>query len=920
LGALCVNLSPNSQITDGVDRCHPTDRLGAVQYRRTMPVAAGTRLGPYEILAPLGAGGMGEVYKARDTRLDRIVALKLLPAAHSGDHERRLRFEREARAISSLSHPHICALYDIGDQDGVQFLVMEHLEGETLEDRLRRGPLPVDMALRHAVEIAAALDQAHRNDIIHRDLKPANVMLTRNGVKLLDFGLAKVLEPLAAAAATSLPTASQTLTAQGTIMGTFQYMAPEQLEGSEADARSDIFAFGAVMYEMLTGRRAFQGKSKAGLISAIMSTEPVPLLTLQPMAPPALEHVVRTCLDKDPQERWQTAHDVMVQLKWIAEGGSQVGAPKPLVARRKHRERIGWVASAMLLTALAALGWIHFTQPRTIARPTRFVIPQPENTTFAQGSPPFLSPDGRTVGFVGVDVRGQQAIWLRRMGSLEAHPLPGTEGAGVTGFWSPDSRYLGFFAGGKLFKIDVFGGPPVVLASTLPGLGGAWSRNGLILFGSNSALPVLRSVLAAGGEVKPVLSPDKTRQESSLIFPSFLPDGRHFLYYSGNNDTAKSGIRIGSIDSSQTLPLVSGTGPAFYVPEGYVLFTRQNTAFALPFDAGKLRATGEAVPVTDGVGPLSSLGSALSVSQAGVLAYRNSSCCDLQLVWYDHSGTRLVSVGEPGPYRQAALSPDGNRAVLERLDPVTNTWDLWLLDLSSRIMSRLTFDPADDTDPVWSPDGREIAFASSRQGKLDIYRKVIGASKDELVYADGERKVPEWWLKDGTILYTTAGGKDYHQIAAEGERTPKDIFHADFSTDEPCVSPDSRWIAFNSLESGRWEVYIAAFPGFVDKRQISNTGGVQARWRADGKELYYLSLDGKMMAVDIAKTSGLETSVPRQLFETHVRVNAFFGPVWSYCRWREISDDRDRNKRCSHAHHRPPRLARGPSAPPVRLQ
>jgi eukaryotic-like serine/threonine-protein kinase len=834
-----------------------------------MNLNPGAKLGPYEILELIGAGGMGEVYKARDTRLDRTVAIKVLSAAHAGDNERRLRFEREARAISSLSHPHICALYDIGDQEGVPFLVMEHLEGETLEDRLRQGPLPLEQGLRDAIEIAGALEQAHRHGVIHRDLKPANVMLTRNGVKLLDFGLAKVLEQ-AAPAATSLPTASQTLTAQGTIMGTFQYMAPEQFEGSDADARSDLFAFGAVVYEMVTGRKAFQARSHAGLISAIMSAEPEALSTLQPMAPPALQHVVKTCLAKDPQARWQTAHDVLVQLKWIAEGGSQVGAPKPMVARRKHRERIAWALAAVLLIALASLSWIHFTQPRAIAAPTRFIIPQPENATAIQDLPPFVSPDGRTVGFFAQDAPGQRSIWLRRMGSLQAHSLAGTEGAGVA-FWSPDSRYLGFFANGKILKVDVSGGPPVVLASTLPGLGATWNRDGLIVFGGYLSLPVLRTVSAAGGEVKSLMPADKTQQESGVSWPSFLPDGRHFLYYSINNDTAKSGIRIGSIDSATTVPLVSGAAPAVYVPEGYVLFTRQNTAFALPFDSRKLRATGEAVPVTEGVGPLASPGTTLTVSQTGVLAYRNSSPSDFQLTWYDHSGKRLGEASDPGPYRQAALSPDGKRAALERLDRATNTWDLWLLDLTSRIMSRLTFDPADDTDPVWSPDSRQVAFASSRQGHLDIYRRVIGTSTDELVYSDADRKVPEWWLKDGTILYTTSTGKDYHQIQAEGERKPKDIFHADFTTDEPCVSPDGRWIAFNTLESGRWEVYAAAFPGFTEKRQVSNNGGGQARWRADGKELYYLSLDGKMMAVDIRTTSGLETGIPRQLFETHVR-------------------------------------------------
>jgi len=838
-----------------------------------MTISPGTRLGPYEIVSLLGVGGMGEVFKARDTRLDRTVALKVLPAAYVADNERRLRFEREARAISSLNHPHICALYDIGNQDSVPFLVMEHLEGETLEDRLRRGPLPLEEALRQAVEIAGALDQAHRHGVIHRDLKPANVMLTRNGVKLLDFGLSKVLEP-AAADATSLPTVSQALTVQGTIMGTFQYMAPEQLEGTDADARSDIFAFGVVMYEMVTAKKAFEARSQAGLISAIMTAEPQALSTLRPMVPPVLEHLVKTCLAKDPQARWQTAHDVLLQLTWITETTPQMSAHKPVVARRKHRERLAWASAAALLLALAAISWIHFSQTRASTRLTRFVIPQPENLIYAPGSPPIVSPDGRTIAMIGQNAAGQRAIWLRPLGSLEANPVAGTEGVASSAFWSPDSRYLGFFADGKLLKIDVSEPSPVLLASAVRGLGGTWNRAGLIVFGGSTAgFPGLRSVSDSGGEVKVVLSADKTRQESILVWPSFLPDGRHFLYDSISTDTAKSGIRIGSIDSDQTLPLVSGTGPAFYVSDGYVLFTRQNTAFALPFDAGKLRGTGDPIPVTGGVGLWSGPpGSTLTVSQAGVLAYRSTSAADTQLTAYDQSGKRLGDVSSPGPYRQAALSPDGKRVVLERLNRATNSWDLWLLDLTSRIESPLTFDPADDTDPVWSPDGKQIAFASLRQGHLDIYRKVIGTAKDELVYADVDRKVPEWWLNDGTILYTTSNGKDYHLIAAEGERKPKQVFHADFSTDEPCVSPDGRWIAFSSLESGRAEVYIAAFPGFTDKRQVSNSGGVQPRWRGDGKQLYYLSLGATMMALDVST----ESAVPRQLFEKRGRVDSFF--------------------------------------------
>jgi eukaryotic-like serine/threonine-protein kinase len=844
-----------------------------------MTLRTGTRLGAYEIVGVLGAGGMGEVYRARDTRLRRQVALKVLPAHVANESGRRARFEQEAHAAAALDHPNILGIHDIGHDSGVFYIATELVAGETLAAMIERGPLPIRTLLEIAVQIADGMASAHAAGIVHRDVKPANIMVASDGrVKILDFGLAK---QTAAAVIGAADTTLAGHTEPGMILGTVNYMSPEQARGGVADYRSDQFSFGLVLYEMATGRKAFAKAESVQTMAAIVSEEPPPI---EGRVPGPLRWVIDRCLAKDPAARYDSSRDLFRELRGIRDHLSDISGEvqkvdtRPAAAPPRLRQwliPIAGVTAAVLLVSLAALSWIHFTERRVTARLTRFVIPQPENVSYPQGAPPFVSPDGRTVGIIGLNAQGLRAIWVRPIGSLEARPLAGTEGVGNSAFWSPDSRYLGFFADSKILKIDVAGGAPVVLASTVPGLGGTWNHAGLIVFGGSVTLPSLRSVSAAGGEVNVVLSPDKTRQESGIFWPSFLPDGRHFLYSSLNKDTAKSGIRIGSIDSHETRPLVSGSGPAFYVPEGYVLFTRLNTIFALPFDARKLRATGEAVPLTEGVASLALPGTTLTVSQAGVLAYRSSSASNVQLTLYDHLGKRLGEVSDPGPYRQAALSTDGKRAILERLDPATNTWDLWLLDLTSRIVSRLTFDPADDTDPVWSPDGRQIAFASFRQGHLDIYRKAIGASKEELVYADDSRKVPEWWLKDGTILYATGFGKEYHQIAAEGERKPKQIFQVDFFTDEPCVSPDGRWIAFNSLESGRWEVYIAAFPDFTDKRQISNSGGGQARWRADGREPYYLSLEGKMMAVEVNTGSGLETSSPRQLFETRISANPF---------------------------------------------
>ncbi|HEY2015215.1 MAG TPA: protein kinase [Bryobacteraceae bacterium] len=840
---------------------------------------AGTRLGSYEIVSAIGAGGMGEVYKGRDTRLDRTVALKVLPSAHAADTDRNLRFEREARAISSFSHPHICALYDVGQQDGVQYLVMEYLEGETLEERLRKGALPIDEALRYAIQTADALDQAHRQGIMHRDLKPANVILTRTGIKLLDFGLAKALDPPApnSAELTSLLTVSRSLTTVGAIVGTYQYMSPEQLEGGNADARSDIFSFGAMLYEMLTGKKAFHGKSQASLIASILSGTPESLSVVQPMTPPALEHVVRTCLAKDPEERWQTARDVLVQLKWIAEGGSQVGAPRPVVTRRKHREWTAWAVSVAAVLALAAVSWIHFGEtPSVAAPPVRFTIPPPADTEFGDSSVPVISPDGRKMVFTTSNASGPK-LWLRMMDSPEATGLANA-GFGAAPFWSPDSRFIAFFTPDrKLMKMDIAGGPAVTLCAPGGALGGTWNRDGVILVGASQTDRSLRRVMASGGELKTALQPNAAIHETGIAWPSFLPDGRHFLYVSANADTAKNEIRIGSLDSQETVPLLRGDLHTTYASPGFLLFPRQRTLFAQRFDAGKLRLIGDPTPLAEGIGTIAAPGGAVySSSQNGVLAYRNGESGRIQLAWYDRAGKRTEAPLPPGQYRQASLSPDGKRVTIERLDPATGRYGIWLLELGSGILSRLTANVAEESDPAWSPDSRQVAFSSNRNGQLDVFRQTVGGAQAEPVWVDKERKVPEVWLKDGTILFTTANGKNYYQVAQDGKGQPKQLLHVDYSTDEPSVSSDGRWVAFDSLESGRWEVYVASFPGFTDKRQVSKDGGAQGRWRNDGKELYFLGFDGKMMAVDVKPGSALETGPPRSLFQTDVRANPFW--------------------------------------------
>ncbi|MGH9317449.1 MAG: protein kinase domain-containing protein, partial [Thermoanaerobaculia bacterium] len=565
-----------------------------------MTISPGSRLGPYEVLSPLGAGGMGEVWKARDTRLGRAVAIKVLPSHMSASPEVRQRFEREAKTISQLSHPHICALHDIGREGETDYLVMEYLEGETLTDRLVKGPLPLEQTLRFGVEIADALDKAHRQGIVHRDLKPGNVMLTKSGVKLLDFGLAKAMAPAAPAGSlTALPT-QQGLTQEGTILGTFQYMSPEQLEGKEADARSDIFAFGAVLYEMATGRKAFSGSSQASLISAIMTSDPAPISSVQPMSPPALDRVVKTCLAKDPDERWQNAHDLMGELKWIAGLGSQAGVPGPPVARRRSRERLAWgMMTVTLFVALAAAVAAVVRNAHRAAmleRPMRSSIVLPEKSALRAAA---LSPDGTRVVFVARDSSGKNLLWIRPLDSLAVRPFPGTENPSFP-FWSPDSLFVGFFADGKLKKIGASGGAPQTLCDAPINRGGTWNREGVILFTPVPDGPLYR-VSASGGLPTPVTRFDPSRGETSHRWPFFLPDGRHFLYhvasFGSGGQVEKMGIYVGSLDSKEEKFLLRANSSVAYAPPGYLLFLRDRNLLAQPFDAQRIRITGDPLPV-----------------------------------------------------------------------------------------------------------------------------------------------------------------------------------------------------------------------------------------------------------------------------------------------------------------------------------
>jgi eukaryotic-like serine/threonine-protein kinase len=816
---------------------------------------------------------MGEVYRARDTRLERTVALKVLPAHFASSPERRQRFEREARAIASLNHPHICVLHDVGQQDGVDFLVMEYLEGETLADRLKKGALPIDQVLRYAIEIAEALDRAHRHGIVHRDLKPGNVMLTKSGAKLLDFGLAKLRAPetpvSAASQLSALATGDKPLTAEGSLVGTFQYMAPEQLEGKEPDARADIFAFGTLVHEMATGQRAFKGKSQASLIAAILASEPTPISRLQPLTPPALDRVVATCLAKDPDERWQSAHDLARELKWIQDGGAAPSVA-PVAARSRRGERVAW-AGAVLVAAMAGLAvsrWRDAThEPLRVIQST--LLPPP-NVALNLESSPVLSPDGRRIAFMARGEDGRHRVWVRALEAVGAQPLAGTEGANDP-FWSADSRSLGFFADGKLKRIDAAGGPPQVVCDASTGRGGAWSREGVIVFAGQLGTGLLR-VSASGGVPAPATRLDATSHETSHRWPFFLPGGRHFLYtvLRAGGGPEKDAVFVGTLDSDERRQLVAARSNAVYAPPGHLLFVREVTLMAQPFDAVRREVTGDAVPVADPVCifPIVAL-AAFSASETGLLAYqactaRGSS----QAVWFDRAGRQSetgIAAGQIGSLR---LSHDGRRVAF-RLDDRQGRGDIWIHDLARRVSSRFTFDPAHEFNPVWSPDDTRIVFSSYRTGSGDLYQKATAGGDAELLYGSNNFKAAFDWSRDGRILIFGEFGSTTRQdlwALSLPERKATPVLQTEFFENAGVLSPDGRWLAYHSDESGRPEVYVQPFPGVGSKWRISREGGFYPLWRGDDKEMFFTTDDGKVMAVDVTSGATFAAGDPKPLF------------------------------------------------------
>ena len=818
---------------------------------------------------------MGEVYRARDTRLDRTVAVKILPAHFSNDPLRKQRFEREAKAISGLNHPNICTLHDVGSQDGTDYLVMECVEGESLAQRLAKGPLPIDQVLKVGREMADALDRAHRSGIIHRDLKPGNIMLTKTGAKLLDFGLARPVSPTTSIATLTATAAQPTpVTQEGTIVGTFQYMSPEQVEGKELDARSDIFSLGAVLYEMVTGQRAFEGKSQLSVASAILEKEPAPISTLKPMSPRSLDHVIRRCLAKDPDDRWQTARDVGLELNSIIQGDSASEPAEGAAAKRwaSLRERFAWsFASVLLLITAYSLLRSH-TSPVLQLPALRTSILPPDKHRIGWSDAGVLSPDGRFLAFSALGPAPGSQLWLRPLDSITARQLPGTDGA-YNAFWSPDSQWIAFFSGGKLKKISVEGGTPLVICNGPAGRGGSWGPDGTILFVPGFGIPVY-SVPATGGTPSPVTQLDKSLPELTHRWPVFLPDGKHFLFFSRGSQNA---TYLGTLGSTERKLILKNDSNAIYVPPGYLLFVRNGDLMAQPFDTQRMELSGTALPIAENV-PTEGITQhgLFSASNNGIVSTQPKFGKLLQPVWVDRSGKVLEVLGEPEMYVDIAVAPDGQKTAFVITDPQDGSWNTWILDLRGHQKTRLTFESSVGYYPVWSPDGNEIIFGTNRLGVAKIFSiPASGLGQAKLFLPSDDSDIPSSWSRDGryiAFLRNPIGDQDKRSLwilPTFGDKKPYRLIESIGTVGEAVFSPDGKWLAYHSNETGHQEVYVVPFPEANRKIPVSSGGGSTPRWAPNGRELYYLGSDGTLMSasIQVAK-DGLQVSNTQPLFKT----------------------------------------------------
>ncbi|MGO9843188.1 MAG: protein kinase domain-containing protein [Candidatus Acidiferrales bacterium] len=864
-----------------------------------MPLASGTKLGPYEILAPLGAGGMGEVYRAKDTRLDRTVAIKVLPSHLSSDPELKQRMEREAKAISALQHTNICTLHDIGAQDGTDFLVMEYLEGQTLAERLAKGALPIDQVLKIGTEIACALEKAHQQGIIHRDLKPANIMLTKAGAKLMDFGLAKPDTPVTSRPVSHLSPTTQTmnlasltaatspLTQKGSIVGTFQYIAPEVLQGAPADARSDLFSFGCVLYEMITGRRAFEGKSQLSVFTSILEKDPEPISTSQPLAPPMLDRVVRACLAKDPADRFQSAHDVAMDLRWLADGAQSESAKPSVPFTKAGAAGLGALLLAFLgLATFAGFRWAKSSEDSVpvhaeISPPDKFSL----DTTGDAGGMPVLSPQGDKLAFVAHSGEAK-LLWVRSLSSDSAQQLDGTAGASHP-FWSPDGRYIGFFAGGKLMKIPSAGGPVTALADAPNPRGGTWGASDVILFAPDIQHALVK-VSAQGGTTVPATVLDKTLH-STHRWPWFLPDGKHFIFLATSHvggDVKKNGIYFGSIDTTDTREILATDSAAQYA-SGYLLYRANSALVAQPFDPKNGGLTESPLPLVnnlrDDVGVWRSI---FAVSQNGVMVYQlgNPDSARSRLVWFDRSGKPLADFDPQEAtitdsrallgVRDPRLSPDNKRVAY-----ATGT-GIWTLDLDRKTKTRITFDQQVVQEPSWSPDGKALIFSAlvaSGGGNVEIRSKAADGSGAEkpLITEQNNYHHPAWSPDGKYITYLWGDGEKMVSlwfVPVAGNAKPVAVVQPPSTQSNVFayrVSPDGHWIAYASDESGQLEIYITSFPDGKGKWRVSANSGTYPAWSGNGRELFFETVTNDYFVCSItAKGLDLTVGAPERLFHT----------------------------------------------------
>jgi eukaryotic-like serine/threonine-protein kinase len=832
---------------------------------------SGTKLGPYEIQCPLGAGGMGEVYRALDTRLSRTVAIKILPSHLSENPEARQRFEREARTISSLSHPNICTLYDVGHQEGTDYLVMEFLEGETLADRIQRGPLPAEQVLKYGVEICEGLEKAHRCGVVHRDLKPGNIMLTKAGAKLMDFGLAKAVtaeKPSSSGLTETLISGgSHPLTAQGTVVGTFQYISPEQVEGKEADARSDIFALGAVLYEMATGKRAFQGKTAASVVAAVLATEPAPICSVQPMAPAALDRVVKTCLAKDPDQRFQNAHDVKLQLNWIAECGPQAALLGPTVGQSGTRDRLAWVVGAAfaLLALLFAVLWIIQPRPmRDAYGITRFTISLPEHSGLSADTTQsvVLSPNGRELAYVASE-NGLPHLYVRSLDRFDSLAIPESEGASFP-FFSPDGEWIAFFSQGKLKKASVNGSAPVVVCDLNSFFGGTWTSDGKIIFDDPSL--GLGVVPAAGGTPQKVALKDDSKNSHSLTLPRILPNSRWVVFTDYAGTAAQ--LTAVNLDTGELRLLVKNAEGAYY-SSNRLLYYSGGTIWAAPFDLKSVTVTGPAVPVVAGVDERNFV-SQFSASQSGILAYAPGVAGNFtrNLFWVDRKGQAQKIDVAPTDYVDPTISPDGKRfAVVLRS---VSDQELGVYDAVRDVLMRIPSNGAHFAAPAWTPDGRELVVdASGPNLKHGIYRMPAdGSGAPALIDPLTENGHVTSIAGDRAVIMMTdpTTGSDLWTMALDGKHEPQPFRVTPANERQGSLSPDGKWMAYASNESGRSEIYVEPVPGPGGRWQISSVGGEQPRWARDGQEIFYRN-GTKMFSVSVQTQGSFAAGKPAELFD-----------------------------------------------------